>query len=181
MTTRVTVWHEFRQEHTDPPVKAIYPDGMHAAIADGLRDVPGLEVRTATLDEPENGLPDDVLDTTDVLTWWGHVAHDDVTDETVDRVHARVLDGMGLVVLPAEAGQWLRERRPVGARLLEDAAQPVDPGPGGMRRERPDRAVLRAGADRKLLGVQTGNRVAEPAGVLRPVGEERSDSQDHQG
>jgi trehalose utilization protein len=99
MTTRVTVWHEFRQEHTDPPVKAIYPDGMHAAIAAGLREVPGLEVRTATLDEPENGLPDEVLDTTDVLTWWGHVAHDDVSDETVERVHARVLDGMGLVVL----------------------------------------------------------------------------------
>ena len=38
MTTRVTVWNEFRQEHTDPPVEAIYPDGMHAAIADGLRD-----------------------------------------------------------------------------------------------------------------------------------------------
>jgi trehalose utilization protein len=97
--TRVTVWSEYRQEHTDPPVAATYPDGMHAAIADGLRDAPGFEVRTGTLDEPAQGLPADVLDTTDVLTWWGHVAHDEVSDETLDRVHARVLGGMGLVVL----------------------------------------------------------------------------------
>ena len=99
MTTRVTVWSEFRQEHTDPPVAAIYPDGMHVAIADGLRAASGFEVRTGTLDEPSQGLPPDVLDTTDVLTWWGHVAHDDVSDEVLDRVHARVLGGMGLVVL----------------------------------------------------------------------------------
>lgn len=100
MTVRVTVWNEFRQEHTDPPVAAIYPDGIHGAIADGLRDVDeSFAVRTATLDEPANGLPDEVLASTDVLTWWGHVAHDEVADATVDRVHARVLDGMGLVVL----------------------------------------------------------------------------------
>ena len=40
-----------------------------------------------------------VLAETDVLTWWGHVAHDEVDDAIVDRVQARVLDGMGLVVL----------------------------------------------------------------------------------
>ena len=111
MTIRVTVWNEHRQERSDSPVARIYPDGIHAAIADGLRGLdtgggePGdesgddLEVRTATLDEPGNGLPDDVLATTDVLTWWGHVAHDEVPAELVDRVQARVLDGMGLVVL----------------------------------------------------------------------------------
>ena len=100
MSTRVTVWNEFRQEHTDAPVRAIYPDGIHAAIADGLRaSGGGLEVRTATLDEPEHGLSDAVLAETDVLTWWGHVAHDEVSDAVVDRVHARVLDGMGLLVL----------------------------------------------------------------------------------
>lgn len=99
MTTRVTVWSEFRQEHTDPPVAAIYPDGIHVAIADGLRAASGFRVRTGTLDEPSQGLPADVLESTDVLTWWGHVAHDDVSDETLERVHARVLGGMGLVVL----------------------------------------------------------------------------------
>ena len=101
MTVRVTVWNEFRQEHTDPPVQAIYPDGIHAAIAAGLREHGGFEVRTATLDEPDQGLSDAVLAETDVLTWWGHVAHAEVSDEVVDRVQARVLDGMGLIVLHA--------------------------------------------------------------------------------
>ena len=100
MTIRVTVWNEHRQERSDPPVTAVYPDGIHAAIAGGLRaSGDDLDVRTATLDEPEHGLTDAALAATDVLTWWGHVAHDEVSDAAVDRVHARVLDGMGLVVL----------------------------------------------------------------------------------
>ena len=96
--TRVTVWNEFRQERSDPAVEAIYPDGIHTAIADGLREA-GLEVRTATLDEPEHGLTEAVLGDTDVLTWWGHAAHDEVEDAVVERVRQRVLEGMGLVVL----------------------------------------------------------------------------------
>jgi trehalose utilization protein len=96
--TRVTVWNEFRQEQSDPLVRAIYPDGIHAAIADGLREA-GFAVRTATLDEPEHGLTDAVLAETDVLTWWGHAAHGEVEDVVVDRVQQRVLEGMGLVVL----------------------------------------------------------------------------------
>jgi len=99
MTVRVTVWSEFRQEHSDAAVAAVYPDGIHAAIAAGLGERTGFEVRTATLDEPDQGLTDEVLDATDVLTWWGHAAHDEVTDTVVDRVQARVLDGMGLIVL----------------------------------------------------------------------------------
>jgi len=96
--TRVTVWNEFRQERTDEPVRAVYPDGIHAAIGDGLRAA-GFDVRVATLDEPEHGLTDAVLAQTDVLTWWGHAAHDAVDDPIVERVRARVLDGMGLIVL----------------------------------------------------------------------------------
>ncbi|HYH92159.1 MAG TPA: ThuA domain-containing protein [Candidatus Saccharimonadales bacterium] len=96
---RVTVWNEHRQERSDPPVTAVYPDGIHAAIAAGLRAHPDLTVGTATLDEPEHGLTDAVLAETDVLTWWGHVAHGEVSDEVVERVHARVLGGMGLIVL----------------------------------------------------------------------------------
>jgi trehalose utilization protein len=99
MTVRVTVWNEFRQERSDEAVRPIYPDGIHQAIAAGLRGEPDFEVRTATLDEPDHGLPASVLAETDVLIWWGHVAHDKVSDDVVDRVHARVLDGMGLIVL----------------------------------------------------------------------------------
>jgi trehalose utilization protein len=95
---RVTIWNEHRQERSDPPVRAIYPDGIHGAIGEGLREA-GFAVTTATLDEPDHGLTDDVLAATDVLTWWGHAAHPEVDDRVVDRVHRRVLDGMGLIVL----------------------------------------------------------------------------------
>jgi trehalose utilization protein len=97
----VTVWNEHVHERREPSVKKIYPDGMHAPIVEGLRRELGndVTVRVATLDEPEHGLTDDVLADTDVLTWWGHAAHDDVADSVVARVHARVLDGMGIVVL----------------------------------------------------------------------------------
>lgn len=97
---RVTVWNEFRHElDTNHPAHTIYPNGIHGAIAEGLREHSSFEVGTATLDEPENGLPDSVLDATDVLIWWGHAAHDEVPDELVTRVQNRVHEGMGLVVL----------------------------------------------------------------------------------
>ena len=99
MTVRVTVWNEFRHERTDDAVRSVYPDGIHAAIAAGLGESGGFTVGTATLDEPDHGLTPAILAETDVLTWWGHMAHDDVSDDVVDRVQARVLDGMGLVVL----------------------------------------------------------------------------------
>ncbi len=95
--TRVTVWNEFRHEQQDPAVKAIYPAGIHTAIKEALK--PAFEVRTATLDEPEHGLTAEVLNHTDVLIWWGHMAHEEVDDAVAARVHQRVLDGMGLVVL----------------------------------------------------------------------------------
>jgi len=95
----VTVWNEYRHEKTDARVAAIYPQGMHEAIAGHLRTQDDMDVRTATLDEPEHGLSDEVLGGTDVMTWWGHVAHKEVQDAVVDKVHRRVLEGMGLIVL----------------------------------------------------------------------------------
>jgi trehalose utilization protein len=97
-TPRVTVWHEYRHEKTHKEVSDVYPEGMHIPIAKYLREQ-GLDVKTATLDEPEHGLTEAVLAETDVLTWWGHMAHGDVKDEIVNRVQQRVLDGMGLIVL----------------------------------------------------------------------------------
>ncbi|MFD0664509.1 ThuA domain-containing protein [Thermocatellispora tengchongensis] len=92
--------HEQREE----PVRERYPDGMHGAIAAGLAATLGdlgaqARLRTATLQEPEHGLSEKVLAETDVLTWWGHAAHDEVSDEVVARVRDRVLGGMGLLVL----------------------------------------------------------------------------------
>ena len=96
--TKVTVWNENRHEKKNPVVGEIYPEGIHGAIANFLSEA-GYDTKTATLDEPEHGLTEDVLNNTDVLVWWGHMAHHEVTDEIVDKVHQRVLDGMGLIVL----------------------------------------------------------------------------------
>lgn len=96
---RVLVWNEFRHEKKNPKVAEIYPRGMHEAIAGALRKNADLEVRTATLDEPEHGCTEEALKNTDVLTWWGHMHHSDVADAVAQRCADRVLDGMGLVVL----------------------------------------------------------------------------------
>jgi trehalose utilization protein len=98
---RVTVWGENVHERRDPTVAAIYPEGMHETIATGLRELLGgaAEVRTATLDQPGQGLGPEVLGSTDVLTWWGHAAHEQVGDELAARVCERVRNGMGLVAL----------------------------------------------------------------------------------
>jgi len=96
---RVTVWNEYRHERLDAKLGALYPEGIHGAIAAGLRAHGLTQVRTATLDEPEHGLSAEVLAETDVLTWWGHMAHGEVSDAVVARIYERVLDGMGLIVL----------------------------------------------------------------------------------
>lgn len=96
---KVTVWNEGRHEKTNEKVKKIYPRGMHTVIAKGLAAAGDIECRPATLDEPEHGLTREVLAQTEVLTWWGHAAHKEVSDEIVQRVRTRVLEGMGLIVL----------------------------------------------------------------------------------
>lgn len=95
---KVTIWNEFIHERADPQVKRIYPNGIHQTIAAGIGPY-GFQIRTATLDQPEHGLSEEVLNHTDVLIWWGHVAHEQVADEIVERIQARVLQGMGLIIL----------------------------------------------------------------------------------
>ncbi|MHA7984235.1 ThuA domain-containing protein [Rathayibacter sp. CAU 1779] len=97
---RITVWNENFHETHQSDIAAIYPNGIHGAIAQGLASrLPDAEIRTATLDQPEHGLDAATLEATDVLLWWGHMKHEDVADEVVERVHERVLAGMGLIVL----------------------------------------------------------------------------------
>ena len=95
---KILVWNEYRHEKTDERVKAIYPDGIHEAIAAFLR-AEGHEVQTATLDEEFCGLSAERLDGTDVLIWWGHMAHAEVPDEVASLVQKKVLEGMGFIAL----------------------------------------------------------------------------------
>lgn len=97
--TRVLVWNEGIHETRNESVREIYPRGIHGAIAALLAAHDGFEIRTATLEDDQHGLTDEVLASTDVLIWWGHLAHHRVEDSVVARVQARILQGMGLIVL----------------------------------------------------------------------------------
>ena len=99
MKINVTVWNEYIHERNDERIAKVYPKGIHGAIAEMLGKYDEFSIRTATLDEPEHGLSDEVLENTDVLIWWGHMAHASVSDEIAAKVQQRVLDGMGLIVL----------------------------------------------------------------------------------
>lgn len=95
----VTIWNEHLHEQRNEVVRKIYPKGIHSAIAKGLLGLGDFKIQTATLGDPEHGLSQTVLDSTEVLLWWGHLAHDQVSDEVVERVQLRVPAGMGLIVL----------------------------------------------------------------------------------
>lgn len=95
---RVTIWNEFIHEKSENIAK-VYPEGIHNAIAQMLGKYNLYTIRTATLEEPCNGLSDEILDNTDVLIWWGHIAHDKVSDEVAEKVKQKVLAGMGFIVL----------------------------------------------------------------------------------
>jgi trehalose utilization protein len=99
MTIRTVVWGENVHERESPIVAGIYPDGMHGCIADALNADNDISAATATLQEPEHGLPAERLAETDVLLWWGHAAHGDVSDDVVERVCEAVWSGMGMIFL----------------------------------------------------------------------------------
>ncbi len=98
MAINVTIWNEYRHEKTDDKVKALYPEGIHAYLKSVL-ECDELNITLAALDDPECGLPDEVLNNTDVLVWWAHMCHGEVPDEVADRVRDRVFAGMGLILL----------------------------------------------------------------------------------
>ena len=96
---RVTIYNEFVHEQRNAEVAKLYPRGIHGAIGEYLEKQPDVSVCYATLEMAEHGLTAEVLDKTDVLIWWGHVAHGKVDDAVVDRIQSRILNGMGLIVL----------------------------------------------------------------------------------
>ncbi len=95
----VLVWNEYLHEVQFEDIRKIYPEGIHGCIANFLRQA-GFEATTATLREAEHGLSEEALSSADVLIWWGHMAHAEVSDEAVERVHRHITErGMGLIVL----------------------------------------------------------------------------------
>ncbi|MGH2457943.1 MAG: ThuA domain-containing protein [Chloroflexota bacterium] len=127
--TRVLVW----SERSEPAV--VYPRGINGAIAEQLQTLDNAVVRTADLNQPDQGLSEDLLSDTDVLIWWGHARHRDLTDETVARVTRNVRQrGMGLIPLHSshhsrvfkallgtscDLGGWREDGKPVRYYVIE--------------------------------------------------------------
>ncbi len=90
----VLVW----SEETAP--EDAYPNGINATVAEHLNEQNRIVARATGIDDADQGVSAEALDWADVLFWWGHVRHDDVTEETVDRVETAVRDdGVGFVAL----------------------------------------------------------------------------------
>jgi trehalose utilization protein len=100
MSIKVTIWNEYRHEKiSDHQASKVYPKGIHNAIKEALSVDNTLEIQTASLDDPDCGLPDELLNSTDVLIWWGHSAHNEVPDALADKIQKAVLKGMGFIAL----------------------------------------------------------------------------------
>ena len=78
---QVLVWNEGQHEKRNKTVQQIYPHGICAPLVESLRAQGDIHTQMVTLDDPEQGLSEATLAQTDVLVWWGHVAHDQVRDE----------------------------------------------------------------------------------------------------
>ena len=96
----VVIWNEFRHEKIREKAKELYPEGLHATIKSYLDRFDDLKVELAALDDPDQGLSEERLANTDVLIWWGHMAHGEVSPELVKKIRERVWMGkMGFIAL----------------------------------------------------------------------------------
>ncbi len=100
-TIRVLAWSE-RTEPAD-----VYPNGINGAVAEMFKNEKNVKVTVANISDPEQGLSEAALQATDVLVWFGHRKHKDVTDENVARVVRHIVErGMGF--LPLHSAHYCR-------------------------------------------------------------------------
>lgn len=155
---RVRVWCE----GTAP--RAVYPGDVDGALGDHLDRNPGFEVKRARLTDPEAGLSDAALDTTDALVWWGRLRHGDVPDDRAQAIVRRVREGkLGLVALHSSCGS-----KPF-RQLMGTACEP-----GGWREDgRPEHVRVAAPEHPIARGLSTftiprSDMFAEPFSVPDP-------------
>ena len=95
---RVTIWDENLQEENEE-IKKVYPAGIRNTLAEALSKNPLLQLTLAHAGEPEFGLPESLLERTDVLIWWAHKTHTTLPDKLVGNIKRQVLNGMGFIPL----------------------------------------------------------------------------------
>jgi trehalose utilization protein len=116
-TVRVVVWDE-----QQPAQKQAYTNFLGNQIAAHLKTIPGLAVKSVSLNDPEKGVSDDVLDNCDVLIWWGHQKHGEISSEKAKQIVQRIKDGR-LSLIALHSAHWsepfveaMRERTRLDAR-----------------------------------------------------------------
>ncbi|MCF0133171.1 MAG: ThuA domain-containing protein [Blautia sp.] len=80
-------------------IKAVYPEGVTGAVVNHLQTCEDMKITHVNQYMDQCGLPDELLNNTDVLIWWAHVSHDMVPDELVKKIVERVHRGMGFIAL----------------------------------------------------------------------------------
>ncbi|MEZ5042821.1 MAG: alpha/beta hydrolase fold domain-containing protein [Saprospiraceae bacterium] len=85
---KVVVWDERQKKQ-----QKAYPDFMGNHIADYLKKNDLLRVYSVGLDDPEQGLSDEVLENCEVMIWWGHVRHPEISVATSKKLIERVKAG----------------------------------------------------------------------------------------
>lgn len=118
---RVLVWDE-RQ----PRQKEAYTNWLGNQIAAHLQTIPGLSVRSAALDDPQQGLAD--LDHTDVLVWWGHVRQMEIEPPVARDIVRRIVEGR-LSLIALHSAHWSRPFvEAMNERARRDAVNALPPG-----------------------------------------------------
>src|SRR5437667_4356198 len=119
----VLVWDE-----QQPEQKKVYTNFLGNYIADNLRKNRAFEVSSANLNQPNQGLSDEIQDKTDVLVWWGHRRHDDVPQKIADAIVDRVKAGrLSLVAL--HSAHWSAPfRTAMEARLIQETVKMLPVG-----------------------------------------------------
>jgi trehalose utilization protein len=92
---RVLVWDEQQEIQ-----KKAYENYLGNHVAEYLKKQPGLDVKSVSIKDPDQGLSSENLEEADVILWWGHVRHKDVSDPAVARIVSRIKAGKtGLVAI----------------------------------------------------------------------------------
>ena len=117
---RVVVWDERQQAQ-----KSAYGGFLGDTLAATLARQPDFSVKSVGLNDPDQGLTDEILDQCDVLIWWGHQKHQEVTDEHVGAIMRRLKEGR-LSLIALHSAHWSKPFvAAMNERALDDALQTV--------------------------------------------------------
>jgi trehalose utilization protein len=156
---RVLCW----SERSEP--ERVYPQGINGAIAHGLREAGGFETRVAQLSDPEQGLGEELLGWADVLVWFGHLRHRQVTDTSVERI-VRHVEERGMGYIPLHSSQGARPFQALLDHTGSLAGWREDGFPSVVSVCQPDHPIAR-GIDRTFV-IPQEEMYAEPFGITPP-------------